>query len=216
MLEHHVGRPAFDAFLQNYFEAHAFQSMTTSRFLEWLRDQLFQGDVSAWEMLRINDWIYQPGAPDNMIVPDSDHFERTRAAAHAFMTEDQLPTAVSDTWATAEWLDFLHSLPPEIAHDKLEQLDEVYHFSQSGNAEILFAWLAICIRNTYEPSFGAVETFLCRQGRRKFLQPLYGALWANPHMRGLAAAIYRQARPGYHPIAVATIDGIVALSAQVD
>ncbi len=214
VLENHVGRASFDTFLQHYFDAHAFQSMTTSRFLEQLREHLFDGDISAWETLRINEWLYQPGAPDNLVVPDSNHFERTRAAANAFMTEAQLPTAMAATWATAEWLDFLHSLPLEMAHDKLEQLDEVYHFSQSGNAEILFAWLAVCIRNTYEPSFTAVEAFLCQQGRRKFLQPLYSALWANLHTRSLAVAIYRRARPGYHPIAVATIDGIVDLPAH--
>jgi len=208
-----LGRPAFDAFLQQYFEDHAFASMTTDRFLELIRDRLFHGDVAAWETLRINDWIDQPGAPDNMIIPNSNHFERTRAAANAFISEGQLPTPASGTWATAEWLDFLHSLPEHIALDKLQQLDEAFHFSQSGNAEILYAWLAVCIRNTYEPAFPVVEDFLCRQGRRKFLQPLYGALWANPRSRHLAAAIYHRARSGYHPIAVATIDGIVDLSA---
>ncbi len=213
VLENHFGRPAFDTFLQQYFEDHAFENMTTSRFLELIRDRLFHGDVTEWETLRIHDWIDQPGAPDNMIIPNSNHFEQTRAAANTFMSEGQLPTPASDTWATAEWLDFLHSLPENIALDKLQQLDEAFRLSQSGNAEILYAWLAVCIRNTYEPAFPVVEDFLCRQGRRKFLHPLYGALWANPHSRDLAVAIYRRARPGYHPIAVATIDGIVDLTA---
>ncbi len=75
--------------------------------------------------------------------------------------------------------------------------------------EILFAWLAICVRNTYEPAFEALEGFLCRQGRRKFLQPLYQALWENPTTQALAKAIYGKARAGYHPLAVATIDGII-------
>ncbi|ETX01375.1 MAG: hypothetical protein ETSY2_37325 [Candidatus Entotheonella gemina] len=214
VLEHHVGRPAFDAFLQQYFEDHAFDSMTTGRFLELIRDRLFHGDVTDWDTLRIHDWIDRPGAPDNMIIPNSDHFERTRAAANAFMSEGQLPAPASDSWTPAEWLDFLNSLPEEVASDKLQQLDEAFDLSQSGNAEILYAWLAVCIRNTYEPAFPMVEAFLCRQGRRKFLQPLYSALWANPRSRDLAATIYRQARPGYHPIAAATIDGIVDLSAH--
>ncbi|PON15704.1 aminopeptidase [Candidatus Entotheonella serta] len=212
VLENHFGRPTFDAFLQQYFEEHAFESMTTSRFLELIRNRLFDGDATAWDALHINDWIYQPGAPNNMIIPTSDHFECTRAAADTFINVNRLPTPASDAWTTAEWLDFLQSLPEIVALDKLQQLDHAFHFSQSGNAEILYAWLAVCIRNTYEPAFPVVEDFLCRQGRRKFLQPLYSALWANPRSRDLAVAIYRQARPGYHPIAVATIDSIVALS----
>ena len=114
-----------------------------------------------------------------------------------------------DTWITAEWIDFLRSFPQDVPHDRLELLDRTLAFSRSGNSEILFAWLEICIRNTYTPAWPAVEDFLCRQGRRKFLQPLYEALWANVHTRELAKTIYAKARAGYHPIAVATIDQIV-------
>ena len=92
---------------------------------------------------------------------------------------------------------------------QLTLLDHTFGLSQAGNAEILFAWLAICVRNTYEPAFAALEGFLCRQGRRKFLQPLYQALWDNPTTQELAKTIYGKARAGYHPLAVATIDGIV-------
>ena len=209
VLETHVGRPAFDAFLQQYFEDHAFQSMTTSRFLDLLQERLLQGDSRAWDDLHIQSWIHDPGVPDNLVIPNSDHFERTRAAAATFIADGSLTAVHHDTWVTAEWLDFLKSLPRDVSHERLRQLDGQFHFTQSGNSEILFAWLAVCIRNTYEPAFAAVEAFLCGQGRRKFLQPLYEALCANPATQELAASIYRKARPGYHPIAVSTIDGIV-------
>ena len=45
-------------------------------------------------------------------------------------------------------------------------------------------------------------------GRRKFLRPLYQALYDNEKTRARGAALYKRARPGYHPIATATIDGI--------
>ena len=46
VLETHFGRPAFDAFLRGYFEQNKFQSMTTPRFLEILKRDLFKGDAA--------------------------------------------------------------------------------------------------------------------------------------------------------------------------
>jgi hypothetical protein len=46
-------------------------------------------------------------------------------------------------------------------------------------------------------------------GRRKYLKPLYEELVKTPDGKTRAQAIYRKARPGYHPIAVSTVDGIV-------
>ena len=48
--------------------------------------------------------------------------------------------------------------------------------SESGNSEILHEWLLQAIENRYEPAYGALERFLLRQGRRKFLKPLYEKL----------------------------------------
>ena len=209
VLERYFGRASFDAFLQAYFDAHAFQSMSTAQFLEILRDRLFRGDNAAWEALQVEAWVYEPGVPGNMVVPSSEHFAKTQAAATAFMAQGSLTGIQRHAWVTAEWIDFLRSLPRDVPHDRLGLLDRTFALSRSGNSEILFAWLEICIRNTYTPAWPAVEDFLCRQGRRKFLQPLYEALWANPHTKELAKAIYAKARAGYHPIAVATIDQIV-------
>ena len=65
------------------------------------------------------------------------------------------------------------------------------------------------VRNTWEPGFAALEDFLTRMGRRKFLRPLYQAMQDNPRTRDLARKIYARARPTYHPIAVATVDAIL-------
>jgi leukotriene-A4 hydrolase len=54
-----------------------------------------------------------------------------------------------------------------------------------------------------------VGPFLKSVGRRKFLKPIYTELMKTADGETLARAIYKEARPGYHPIAQATIDGIV-------
>ena len=68
----------------------------------------------------------------------------------------------------------------------------------------------LAIRNQYEPAYPRLEEFLVSVGRRKYLKPLYEELMKSPEGRARAVAIYKKARPGYHPIAVTTVDGILA------
>ena len=63
-LESRFGRPAFDAFLREYFDAHAFQSMTTEGFRDRAagaaRAARARRAITAEE---IDAWIYGPGLP---------------------------------------------------------------------------------------------------------------------------------------------------------
>jgi hypothetical protein len=61
----------------------------------------------------------------------------------------------------------------------------------------------------YEPAFPALEAFLLKVGRRKFLRPLYSHLAATEAGRERALEIYRQARPGYHTVSVQTLDEVL-------
>jgi aminopeptidase N len=206
-LEARFGRQAFDAFLRGYFDSHRFQSMTTPQFVEILRKELFKGDAAAWADAKVDEWVTGPGLPRNAVVPPSERFDRTRAAAQAFAKDGSL-VAVREDWVTAEWLDFLGALPRTMTRAQMEALDRAFAFSKSGNAEILSAWLAAAVRNDYEPAYPALEDFLLRQGRRKFLRPLYQALYDNPKTRERGRTLYARARPGYHSIATASIDAI--------
>jgi leukotriene-A4 hydrolase len=108
-----------------------------------------------------------------------------------------------------EWLEFLNSLEKPLSAERLRALDHAFSLSKSGNSEILFAWLMHVVRSSWEPGYPALESFLTRQGRRKFLKPLYEAMMANTATQDLARRIYAKARPGYHPISTATVDKIV-------
>ena len=209
LLEKHFGRPRFDAFLRGWFDSHRFQSVTTATFVEALRKDLFKGDEAAWRELAVEEWIYKPGVPSNMIVPVSTRFARTRAAAEAFARDGSLELVRKDEWVTTEWLDFINNLPKGMTGAQMDALDRRFGFSRSGNSEILFAWLMHAARNTYEAAFPALEDFLTRQGRRKFVRPLFQALEDNPRTRDLGRRIYARARPTYHPITAASIDAIL-------
>jgi hypothetical protein len=91
----------------------------------------------------------------------------------------------------------------------MAELDGAFGFTQSGNSEILAEWLTQAIGANYEPAYPAVETFLTSIGRRKFLMPLYRGLVATDAGKALAMEIYTKARPGYHPVAVSSVDALL-------
>jgi leukotriene-A4 hydrolase len=203
-----VGRARLDAFLRSYFDRHAFQPMTSERFLAELGRGLLNDPAEA-ARVRPDEWVYGTGLPANAVPAHADRFERAASAARRFADGAAATSLAVSEWTTHEWLHFLRSLPPALPRERLTALDRQFGLTESGNSEILFAWLRIAIRNRYEPAFGALEHFLTSQGRRKFVRPLYQDLVLTDWGRDLAVRIYRQARPTYHAISVASVDEIV-------
>lgn len=209
-LEEAAGRERFDAFLRGYFDHFSFQSVTTADFLAYLEKHLANEVPDLIEKVPLKKWLLEPGLPENAPVPESDAFQAVERAATSWaegaISASEIPTR---EWTTQEWLHFLRSLPADLQPSQMKVLDATCALTVSENSEILFQWLLISIRNNYEPAYPRVETFLTTVGRRKFLKPLYSELVKTEEGKSGAAAIYRKARPLYHPIAVATIDEIV-------
>jgi hypothetical protein len=115
----------------------------------------------------------------------------------------------SANWSTQEWQHFLVTLPERLTPAQLADLDRTFHLSERRNAEVLFAWLRVAIRNHYTPAMPALERFLTSQGRRKFLRPLYEDLMKTDWGKADARRIYARARPLYHSMSTTTLDPIV-------
>lgn len=196
LVEETVGRAAFDAFLRDYFDRHAFQSMTTAEFVAELK--------KAFPSIDTNKWIHGPGIPPDVPKVQSAAFEKVEEQVRAFEHGAAMETA---KWSTHEWIHFLRHLPHPLTPEQMAKLDAQFKFTESGNSEILHEWLLQAIENRYQPAYGALERFLLRQGRRKFLKPLYEKLAKNDLER--ARAIYTRARPTYHAVSRGTIDGIL-------
>ena len=184
MLEEKYGRTKFDAFLRGYFQRFAFQSITSEQFLAEL-GRAFPGED-------VSDWLNAPGLPPRSPRISYD-FESTPKRS----------------WTTQEWLHYLRQFPTAVPSAKLAELDRQWDFTSSGNAEIAAQWLRMAIQANYSPAYARLEQFLIEVGRRKFVKPLYQELVKTPEGRQRAQAIYKKARPGYHPITQATIDDII-------
>ncbi len=212
-LEQLVGRPRLDSFITEYFARFRFQRMDTATFLAYLRAELLAPVPGLEQRLNLAAWVDGPGLPANAPVAHSARFAAV-AAAGAQLAAGSSPAALAPAtagWSSHEWVHFLHGLASAApGAEALAALDAEFHFTQSGNAEILAAWFPLAIAAGYAPADAALETFLVRVGRRKFLTPLYRALLAKPGGRARAQEIYRRARPNYHAVATATLDALLA------
>jgi leukotriene-A4 hydrolase len=204
LLEETAGRERWDHFLRTYFDSHAFQGMTTTRFLDTLKAEL--PDVVA--KVNVDEWVYGPGIPSNAPRPASEAFARVDGEAKRYGAGASAESLHVQNWSSHEWQRFVTSLP-KLTPERMGELDARFHFSDSGNSELLSAWLLKSVDDRYAVARPAMERFLTIQGRRKFLRALYERLMANEDDRAFAREVYAKARPTYHPVARGTIDTIV-------
>jgi aminopeptidase N len=211
-LESRVGEAAFMAWLRRYFDHFAFQSLTTETFVDYLRDTLHREHPAAFTMDEVRRWIYEPGVPASIVYASSDAFAKVDAERARFLAGTPAAQLATRGWTTQQWQHFLDNLPPRLSSVQLADLDATFGFTASGNAEIEFSWLRNAVRNRYEPAYGRLEEYLVTIGRRKLIKPLYEDLMASDSAenRAFAQRVYAKARAGYHPIAQAAIDPVLA------
>ncbi len=110
---------------------------------------------------------------------------------------------------TQQWLHFLEGVSGTLDAESMANLDDAFHFTKTGNSEVLDLWLRIAITHRYAAADARLEEFLMTVGRRKYLEPLYKELVKSDAGRARANAIYAKARPRYHALTTATIDEIL-------
>lgn len=197
-LEQQVGRTAFDAFLKTYFKEFGFKGITTERFVDFLKRKLKLNDV---QMEVVNRWIFSPGLPAECIAPSSSRFEAVKLAAQQFeggeKKASELPTS---EWSSHEWLYFIRNLSAQQNEKQLDALHTQFGWYTSGNSELRFAWLMNRVQAGDIRALPHAEKFLSEVGRRKFVLPLFTALFAQPSMQEEALNIFKKYKSGYHSV----------------
>ena len=212
-LEQVFGRERMDPFLRAWFDEHAFRSVTTATFVDFLQRRLLAQDPAAAAQVDIVRWIEQQGLPDDAPIPDSPLFRAVDDALAALRADTAPEELATSGWTTQQWLRFLAGLEaPSVA--QLEALDRAFRFTPSGNSEILCAWLELATRRGYHAVDRRLELFLMTVGRRKFLKPLYQAVLDTDGGRDRALDIYRRARPRYHAVSQRTLDTMLGYTPQ--
>lgn len=209
-IEQCVGRHKFDGFLLDYFNRHAFQSNDTESFVEFLKHNLFESQQIVTPA-DLEEWIYGSGLPDSFVPIRSERFESVDSALRSWLSGGSVAEIPGAEWTAHEWVRFLRELPEEIDMDTLAELDAHFNLTNSGNSEILAAWLIHGARHAYEPAYAVMRRFLVNTGRRKFLLPIYRQLMNSEEGRKLALEIYNEARPNYHYVSSNSLDQLLGL-----
>lgn len=208
-IEQTIGRRQIDAYLRSYFNRHAFQPMTTDLFLADFREHVVKGDAALEARLKLNEWAYEPGLPSNAVEPHADAFDRVAAEVTAFNAGGPVSAVPWASWGTFERQRFLQTIPRQQQAARLDEMEAALQLNELGNMEVLFDWLKIAIANHCDASVPSLEHFLKRQGRSKFVRPLYTDLMRDGWGQPIARRVYAEARPMYHPLVSAALDRLV-------
>jgi leukotriene-A4 hydrolase len=209
-LEYKVGRENFDQFLLGYFEKFAFKSITTDQFVSYLEQTLLKEHSAKLSKQRIEQWIFQPGIPEDAPVPESDAFSVVDQARSDWLAgKIQANEIDSEKWVVHQWLYFLNNMPEKLSQKQLADLDKTFTLTSSKNNEIAHSWLLISVNNWYEPAFNRLHDYLTSIGRNKLVKPLYKALSQTPDGKVMAQKAFAEAKAGYHPLTVKANEGFV-------
>ncbi|RDC63111.1 M1 family metallopeptidase [Adhaeribacter pallidiroseus] len=210
-LENVVGRPRFDAFITEYFKNFKFQSNTTEYFLEFLLSYFSQEKDLLELRVKPENWIYQPGLPDTAIQVKSARLTLVEEVVHNWFVNPAAAGENTHHWTTHEWLYCFHLIKTNINPSILKVLDATFHFTESKNAEIAATWFEMGIKADYQPISAALEEFLMKVGRRKFVLPLYRLLAQNSSGKEKAQQIFKKARANYHAVTRQSVEKLLGL-----
>lgn len=208
-LESRVGRWRLDEFLRSYFDEHAFRSIDTETFREYLDRNLIRQAGSKLTLAEVDAWLYGPDLPPTAVLPKSDAFAQIDEQKRRWLAGEPPRAALRTAeWSTHQWLYFLDSLPT-LTHAQMQSLDEVFGLTRVQNSEIAHSWLLNVVRSRYEPGYARLEQFLTSVGRRKLVRDLYQELAKTTEGKQRARAIYAKARPLYQVLLRAQLDELL-------
>lgn len=211
-LEETIGRDTFDAFLKNYFKTHAFSTISTEKFIDFLNENLLEKHNITFNT---NEWIYKAGIPSNQSIITSDKFEVVEKTIKQIVKTNTVDKTVTKDWTTQEWVHFVRNFPSDIKTKHLAMIDDAFNLTNSNNSYIAMVWFEQTINHNYHGNNvdSKIEDFLINVGRRWYVSTIFKAFKRN-NRTDEALAIYNKARQNYHSVTANTIDVLLDYKAN--
>lgn len=208
VIENAVGREKFDVFIKNYFDAHAFKSITTEDFLKYYNENLIKGDKALADKIKAEDWIYKPGIPSNITPVSSSDFDAIDKIQKSWR-ETGVAGLSKKITTTAEKQHFIDHLPADITAKEMEAIDKEFNFTNGGNFIIKRQWFVQAISHQYKAANPAIEQFLIGSSRTGSVMMLYKEMAKTPEGKVWANKIFDKAKSGYHATTVQAVEGVL-------
>jgi hypothetical protein len=226
-LEQKVGRENFDLFIKSYFKKHAFKTINSIDFINYLEENLLEKNKIKFNH---KDWIYKEGLPKNCLQIYSPRLNKMKVLANDFAQGEEIfkPKISYERirvkrkiinkkiskyikrkdHIVQEWQTFIRALPKSISKEKLKIIDVHLGFKNCGNSEIMTEWFTLSLENNYTEINSDIVRFLKKVGRRKYLVPIYKAMnKVNPK---LAKQIFENSKNQYHAVSRNSIEELLA------
>jgi leukotriene-A4 hydrolase len=225
-LERDAGRERLDKFLNSYFKAFAFKTVSSETFIEYLDEHLL---VPHNLNFNTKEWVYKEGIPKNCYQIVSPRFNEVQSLADRFAKGEnifkrkvkwikikgrrkkkkQVIQLTREKHIAQEWQAFIRRLPNTISADKLRTIDKHLHFRDWTNSEIQYEWYIKGIRAGYTDIRPSMEKFLLKVGRRKYVAPIYKELAKSPENLAWALDVFEKAQVNYHPVTKNTVQELL-------
>ncbi len=208
VIENAVGRDKFDPFIKNYFDSHAFKSITTEDFVKYLNEKLIKGDKALADKIKLEAWIYKPGIPSNILPVSSADFDGIDKIQKSWK-ETGVAGLSKKITTTAEKQHFIDHLPTDITVKEMEAIDNEFNFTKGGNFIIKRQWFVQALRHQYKPAYPAIEQFLIGISRTGSVMMLYKEMVKTPKGKVWAKQIFEKAKSGYHATTVQAVSDVL-------
>lgn len=208
VIENAVGREKFDVFIKNYFDAHAFKSITTEDFIKYYNENLIKGDKALADKIKAEDWIYKPGIPSNITSVSSLDFDAIDKIQKSWRTTGVKGLSKQIT-TTTEKQHFIDHLPTDITPKEMEAIDTEFNFTKGGNFIIKRQWFVQAIMHQYKAANPAIEQFLIGISRTGSVMMLYKEMVKTPEGKVWAKQVFDKAKSGYHATTIQAVEGIL-------
>ncbi|WPO80621.1 hydrolase/aminopeptidase [Flavobacterium sp. KACC 22761] len=208
VIENAVGREKFDPFIKNYFDSHAFKSITTEDFVKYLNENLIKGDKALADKIQLDNWIYKPGIPSNILPVSSAEFDAIDAIQKSWR-ETGVAGLSKKITTTAEKQHFIDHLPADITVKEMEAIDKEFNFTKGGNFIIKRQWFVQALRHQYKPAYPAIEQFLIGISRTGSVMMLYKEMVKTPEGKVWAKQVFDKAKSGYHATTIQAVEGVL-------
>jgi len=209
-LRHCVGSDeAFDAWLRQYTEKFAFQSIVA----EDMFDFFFETFPEHKDNIAVDVWLHKPGVPtwlpdlsigQELLEPVRELLNALEAAGSSAAALAPLVARGAEVkaWVTYQHLHFLDRLLDlnTVSAEAADLIGEAYGFLASGNAEVRLRFGLVIVEKRMSSRYGYVADFLRCQGKQKYTLPLYRALCKEGKQgRDLALETWLATREALHP-----------------
>jgi leukotriene-A4 hydrolase len=205
-LEETIGRDRFDEFIKSYIATYRFKSLSTQGFLELLRTEIPEVETQV----DLNEWLFEPGFPDDAPVLHSKIYDNIVAFVEGFK-QGILPTDTDVAgWRSAEIVLFLRLLPAGISVENCRYLEAIFDFKQEQNPSPLTFFYILALQSGYDEAWPGIRNLTKKIGRGMLVNRIYRAMVKSDWARDRARPLFEETRPRLHPLTIAGIEGVLS------